>query len=260
VAGDGTVFDQLPGSFRTGGAFDRDMSGAISGLALDRGLKRGRWQRTPALFAARGLARELRRAGVKVPGRTRVAPAPADATVLVTSASPPMRTLVARTNRPSDNLLAESLLKALGARFGRAGSTAAGAAVVRSQLASFGVHPRIADGSGLARANRATPRQVVRLLERMDGQEVGATFRTSLPRPGLRGTTLSRRMRGTAAARRCAAKTGTIISVSALAGLCDTADGHTVAFAFLMSGVYVPGARRIQDRMTMALARLTAGG
>ena len=260
VAGDGTVFDQLPGSYRTGGAFDRDMSGAIAGLALDRGLKRGRWQRTPALFAARGLARALRGVDVKVPGRTRVAAAPEDATVLATTSSPPMRALIARTNRPSDNLLAESLLKALGARYGAGGSTVAGAAVVRAQLASFGVHPRIADGSGLARANRATPRQVVRLLERMATQEVGATFRASLARPGRRGDTLSRRMRGTAAAQRCAAKTGTIIAVSALAGYCRTADGHTIAFAMMMSGTYVPGARRIQDRMTTAIARLTRAG
>jgi serine-type D-Ala-D-Ala carboxypeptidase/endopeptidase (penicillin-binding protein 4) len=258
VAGDGTVFDQLPGSFRTGGRFDFDMGGGIAGLALDRGLKRGRWQGTPALFAARGLARELRRERVKVPGRTRVDAAPDGVTALATVSSPPMRTLVAATNRPSDNLYAETLLKALGARFGAAGSTTGGAAVVRAQLARFGIHPRIADGSGLARSNRATPRQVVRLLERMHGQELGATFRASLARPGRPGT-LRRRMRGSAAAQRCAGKTGTLRAVSALAGYCETADGHTVAFAFLMSGVYVPGARRVQDRMTRALAALTAG-
>jgi serine-type D-Ala-D-Ala carboxypeptidase/endopeptidase (penicillin-binding protein 4) len=258
VAGDGTVFDQLPGSYRTGGRFDFDMGGGITGLGLDRGLKRGRWQRTPALFAARGLARELRREGIRVPGRTRVDAAPDGVTALASVSSPTMRTLVRVTNRPSDNLYAEALLKALGARFGRAGSTAGGAAVVRARLARLGIHPRIADGSGLARSNRTTPRQVVRLLERMHGQQVGATFRASLARPGRAGT-LRRRMRRTAAERRCAGKTGTLRAVSALAGYCETADGHTVAFAFLMSGVYVPGARRIQDRMTSALAALTAG-
>jgi D-alanyl-D-alanine carboxypeptidase/D-alanyl-D-alanine-endopeptidase (penicillin-binding protein 4) len=235
------------------------MSGAIAGLALDRGLKRGAWQRTPALFAARGLARELRRVDVKVPGRTRVTAAPEGGTVLATASSPPMRALIAATNRPSDNLYAETLLKALGARFGRGGSTGGGAAVVRAQLASFGIHPRIADGSGLARSNRTTPRQVARLLERMAAQDTFATFRASLARPGRRGDTLSRRMRGTAAARRCAAKTGTIIAVSALAGYCDTADGHTVAFAFMMSGAGLFTARGVQDRMTRALAAVSAG-
>ena len=66
-------------------------------------------------------------------------------------------------------------------------------------------------------------------------------------------------MRGTPATGRCAAKTGTIRAVSSLAGYCTTQDGRRVAFAFLMSGVYVPAARHIQDRMTAALARVDLG-
>ena len=42
--------------------------------------------------------------------------------------SPTMATLVRLTLVPSDNLFAEMLLKDLGAQFGGAGSTAAGAA------------------------------------------------------------------------------------------------------------------------------------
>jgi D-alanyl-D-alanine carboxypeptidase len=62
-------------------------------------------------------------------------------------------------------------------------------------------------------------------------------------------------MRGTAAASHCHVKTGTIRSVSNLAGVCTTATGRTVAFAWLMQGVGVYGAHRIQDRMTALLAR-----
>src|SRR4051812_37628000 len=51
VTGDGSAFDQLPGSFRTGGRFDRDMGGALAGLAVARGLQHGRPQSTPALIA-----------------------------------------------------------------------------------------------------------------------------------------------------------------------------------------------------------------
>jgi D-alanyl-D-alanine carboxypeptidase/D-alanyl-D-alanine-endopeptidase (penicillin-binding protein 4) len=130
--------------------------------------------------------------------------------------------------------------------------------VVRDQLAAFGVHPRIADGSGLARANLTTPRQVVRLLDRMDGQEVAGTFKASLAVPGRTGT-LSRRMRGTAAAGRCEAKTGTLNAVSALAGYCASQDGHTIAFAFLMSNVSIYSAHGVQDRGTAAIAGLTVG-
>jgi D-alanyl-D-alanine carboxypeptidase/D-alanyl-D-alanine-endopeptidase (penicillin-binding protein 4) len=66
-------------------------------------------------------------------------------------------------------------------------------------------------------------------------------------------------MRRTVAATRCAAKTGSLIGVSALAGYCTTADGHTLAFAFLMNGISVYRARPIQDRMTIALAGATLG-
>jgi D-alanyl-D-alanine carboxypeptidase/D-alanyl-D-alanine-endopeptidase (penicillin-binding protein 4) len=81
-----------------------------------------------------------------------------------------------------------------------------------------------------------------------------AAFRDSLAIAGRSGT-LRRRMRGTAAAGRCRAKTGTLNSVSALAGYCDTTRGGHVAFAFLMNRVGAAGARQIQDRMTVELAR-----
>ena len=165
-----------------------------------------------------------------------------------------MAELARLTNVPSDNFIAEMLLKDLGAEFGAAGTTPAGGRVVRSALADFGIRPRVADGSGLSRANGTTPRQVVRLLEAMHGDAVGPAFEGSLAVAGRTGT-LRRRMRGTAAQDRCRAKTGTIIAVSALAGVCDTAGGHAIAFAFLMNGVNVFAARRLQDRMAAAIAR-----
>ena len=256
VHGDGSLFDQLPGSYRTGGRFDTDIGGALAALEVNRGLKAGRGQSAPALIAARAMAHALRRAEVRVAGRTTIAPAPGDAHVVARVSSPPLGQLVASTNTPSDNFYAETLLKDLGARFGAGGTTAAGAAVVRAQLASLGVYPRIADGSGLARANQTTPRQVVGLLTRLDGEAAGGVLRASLPVPGRTGT-LRTRMRGTAASGRCRAKTGTIAFVSALAGYCSTADGHRVAFAFMMSGMNVGVARRMQDRMTVALARVS---
>jgi D-alanyl-D-alanine carboxypeptidase/D-alanyl-D-alanine-endopeptidase (penicillin-binding protein 4) len=167
--------------------------------------------------------------------------------------SPPMSALIRLTSRPSDNFLAEMLLKGLGARFGSGGTTTAGAAVVRAQLARFGVHPRVVDGSGLSRADRTTPRQVVRLLDRLQGQERFDDFFASLSVAGRSGT-LEKRMRKTAAAGRCSAKTGTLNYVSGLAGYCRTTGGHLVAFAFLMNGVNVAAARRLQDRMTAAVA------
>ncbi|HEX2045686.1 MAG TPA: D-alanyl-D-alanine carboxypeptidase/D-alanyl-D-alanine-endopeptidase, partial [Gaiellaceae bacterium] len=168
--------------------------------------------------------------------------------------SPPVADLVRATNVPSDNFLAEMLLKRLGADFGGGrGTTGAGAQVVLNTLGGHGVTPRIVDGSGLSRSNRTTPREVVRLLEHMEGQPAARVWRRSLAVAGRSGT-IKDRMRGTPAAGRCRGKTGTIIGVSNLVGVCDTPGGR-VAFAWLMNRVEPFGARRVQDRMTAALAR-----
>jgi D-alanyl-D-alanine carboxypeptidase/D-alanyl-D-alanine-endopeptidase (penicillin-binding protein 4) len=163
-----------------------------------------------------------------------------------------MATLVAMTNTPSDNYFAETLLKDLGAGFGGAGTTAAGAAVVRSATAAhFGLRPRLNDGSGLSRYDRTSPAQVVSLLRQ---QAANAPFTDSLSVAGRTGT-LSTEMRGTSAQGRCRGKTGSLHDVSNVVGYCHARDGHTIAYAFLMNGVAPVYAHPIQDRMQVALAR-----
>ena len=128
--------------------------------------------------------------------------------------------------------------------------------MVRAQLATFGVHPRIVDGSGLSRRNATTPRDVVELLAGMDVTEVGDDLERSLAVAGESGT-LSDRMRRSAAKGRCRAKTGTLNGVSNLAGYCNSRSGTRLAFAFLMNGVSVYTAHTLQDRMASVLARYT---
>jgi D-alanyl-D-alanine carboxypeptidase/D-alanyl-D-alanine-endopeptidase (penicillin-binding protein 4) len=74
-----------------------------------------------------------------------------------------------------------------------------------------------------------------------------------LPLAGRSGT-LRKRMRGTPAAGRCRAKTGTLAGVSALAGYCRAPGGGLNSFALLMNRVNVFTARRAQDRIAAALA------
>jgi D-alanyl-D-alanine carboxypeptidase/D-alanyl-D-alanine-endopeptidase (penicillin-binding protein 4) len=252
VLADESLFDPLRGSARTGFAYDADVGGVLSAVAVGHG-----WSRdgSPAAEAARRLASALRAEGVPVRGRSARAVTPASAVAVGTVSSPTVAELIRATNVPSDNFAAEMLLKGLGARYGAAGSTPAGARVARSELATLGLHPRIVDGSGLSRQNRTTPRQVVRLIERMHRQPVSRAFEGSLAVAGRTGT-VSRRMRGTAAQDRCRAKTGTLSDVSALAGLCQTVSGREVAFAFLMNRAGLFTARGVQDRMTAAIARL----
>jgi serine-type D-Ala-D-Ala carboxypeptidase/endopeptidase (penicillin-binding protein 4) len=251
VLGDETRFDPLRGSYDSGGSYDSDMGGVLSALTLARGFAK---DAKPAAQAARQLAKVLRGEGIRVEGRSGAGTTPENATQLASVDSPPMRDLIRLTNVPSDNFLAEMLVKGLGAEFGGAGTTTAGVAVVRATLTSFGVHPRIVDGSGLSRADRTTPRQVVRLLETMHHQEIAGSFEGSLAVAGRTGT-IRKRMRGTPAQDRCKAKTGTLIGVSSLAGVCTAVGGHTIAFAMLMNRAGISRAHSVQDRITTAIAR-----
>jgi serine-type D-Ala-D-Ala carboxypeptidase/endopeptidase (penicillin-binding protein 4) len=244
---DESAFDTLRGPPSEGYRSSRWVA-PLSGLAFEGG-------RHGAVEVPRALKQSLRAQGVGVPGRPRLGTTPAGATALGEIASPPMATLAARTNIPSDNWYAEQLLKALPVTDGAHGTTASGAATARATLRrAFGIRPRISDGSGLSRANRTTPRQVVRLLRGMEDIDEGRTLRASLAVAGRSGTVRDR-MRRNAAAGRCQVKTGTLSNVSALAGYCTSRRGARTAFAFLMNGVYTPAARRLQDKMAGALAR-----
>ena len=143
-----------------------------------------------------------------------------------------------------------------GASFADAGTTAAGVGIVRSELSEFGLHPAIVDGSGLSRADRASPRQVVKLLDKMrDRAEFDALF-AALPIAGKDGT-LDDRMRHGAARGRCHAKTGTLSNVSTLSGYCNARNGDIIEFSLLMNRTGVLGAHNVQDRMANAMAALT---
>ncbi len=215
VLGDESLFDAQRGSFDTRGAYDSDIGGVLGALTLNRGFsKDGR----PAAQAARQFAKTLRSSGIRVDGKSATGTAPGSVNELAAVNSPPIRDLISLTNVPSDNFLAETLVKDLGATFAESGTTASGVGVVRAQLQTFGLHPAIVDGSGLSRADLTTPRQVVRLLAIMHDQQVAGAFEGSLPVAGRTGT-IAKRMRGTAAQDRCHAKTGTLIGVSSLAGI-----------------------------------------
>jgi serine-type D-Ala-D-Ala carboxypeptidase/endopeptidase (penicillin-binding protein 4) len=254
VRGDDSAFDHLVGSPDSDFRYDRELGGLLTGLAVNRGWDSKGLQDTPAASAAHRFARELKLVGVQVAGDATAGTAPEEATEVAQVQSAPLSAIIAAMNGPSDNYLAEMLLKGLGATHGEGGTTAAGAAAARDALDDIGVRPRIVDGSGLSRRDRTTPRQVVRLLQRVANMQFAEPFTASLPVAGVNGT-LQRRMRGTAAAGACRAKTGTLRYTSNLAGYCTTGDGGVVAFALLMNGVNVGAAHGIQDRIAAAIAR-----
>jgi D-alanyl-D-alanine carboxypeptidase/D-alanyl-D-alanine-endopeptidase (penicillin-binding protein 4) len=254
VNGDESWFDSLRGEPASGYGFDPDLEGNLSALAFNRGASGSqRGAHAPAAYAALQLRGALRAAGVSVHGGS-AATAPAGAAVIATASSPTLATLLGLTLPPSDNFFAETLIKDLGALYGGAGTTAAGAAVVRSTIARLGLHPRVLDGSGLSHSNSTSPHQVVALLSALAHSPLGTTLRNDLAVAGHSGT-LAERMRHTPASGRCQAKTGTLIGVSNLAGYCQAQNGDILAFAFFTDGIETGKAHTIQDNMTITLAR-----
>ena len=256
VIGDESYFASLRGTPQYGFGFVPDEEGALSALAYNRGTLAGgtAYVIHPAIYAAQQLVAALRAARLRVSGSTPVSAGktPSVARLLAGVQSPSIARLIALTNTPSDNFFAEMLLKGIGAKFGRAGTTATGAAVVRSELRSvFGITPTLVDGSGLSYTDSTSPSQVVALLTKMQSNPY---FVNSLAVGGETGT-LQHQMVGTVAQGRCRGKTGTLRVVAGLAGYCRAANGHTLAFAFLMNSVgNTAYAHAVEANMAVALA------
>jgi len=253
---DDSVFDRLRGVADSGYATSPYI-GPLSGLAFNSGYRGSIGQgfaSDPATLAASKLTRALDAAGISI--RTRVArgDTPAGAKPIATVRSPTMSRLVEATDVYSNNFFAEMLAKLLGAHFGAAGTTAAGTEVVERFARSQGSAIQAVDGSGLTRGNHASPYAVVRLLQGMDGSEVGDEFIQDLALTGQEGT-VADRMHGTAAYGRCRTKTGTLTGVSALSGYCFNRSGRTMVFSILMASVGDLGlAHYEQDKIAALVA------
>jgi serine-type D-Ala-D-Ala carboxypeptidase/endopeptidase (penicillin-binding protein 4) len=243
----------------------REGVGTLSALTLSGA--------APAKTAAQRFDQALRRAGVAISKKVQrgiVPPESAGAKQVAILASPTIADLARRTNVPSNNYLAEMLLKDVGGAFGGAGTTRAGVGAVQRFVSEQGGSVRAENGSGLSRRDTASPASVGALLdsmlevdengtpEKQDEQERRRDAWVSSLAVAGRSGTLAHRMRGSAAANNCHAKTGTLNGVSALSGYCFRGsvvdEEHAVVFSILMSGD-VGRAHRAQDQMAALMAR-----
>jgi len=219
----------------------------------------------PGLFFVTALKESLERAGVKLLGKPRRAK-PTErfsGEVLALKASP-LPLTVAVCGKRSLNHYAESLLKTLGREKAGAGSSSAGAKVVRSALQKLGVPLAgliIRDGSGLSRKNRMTAAALAGLLEAMRRSPNDTIYRSSLATGGIDGT-LRKRFRKLPPGVRIEAKTGTLRDTSSLSGylfLSNRRDraGDPIVFSMLMNNT--PGARRLQEAILRILYSKAGG-
>lgn len=158
--------------------------------------------------------------------------------VLAYHVSVPVAEDIAVTNKVSQNLHAELLLRLLGKIFGTDGSLAQGTRVVRQFLVNAGVKDDdffFYDGSGMSMNDRITPRAYTQLLSYASRQPWGEAWRQTLPVAGVDGT-LASRFKNSPLKGRLRAKTGTLDETDALSGYLTTATGRTLAFSILVNG------------------------
>lgn len=203
----------------------------------------------PVLFTADLFRSALVKAGVTVDGPASTGQTPSTAsTVLAAHKSPPMSAYVALMNKPSDNLLAESLIRVIGVAKSGHGTYDAGDDAEMAYFKSAGLDVAditLDDGSGVSRRNYVTARSVVDLLVYETGQPTFAAFLDSLPVAGVDGT-LRHRFKGTAGASNVRAKTGTLTGAAALSGYFTGKSGRRYAFSLIMNN-YTGTADEVRD-------------
>ena len=204
----------------------------------------------PALFAAQAFYEALERRGIAIRGRPRAyhlfpnqvrdlkygqAMEPPEGEEIASRTSAPLLEDLRITDKVSQNLHAEMLLRAVARARRGMGSRQAGLEEMAEFLAEAGLDAdswRLHDGSGLSRLNLVTPRAVVDLLQHMYKRP---EWMPLLPVGGEDGTLSTRFGAGAAAAGRIHAKTGTLSHVTALSGYAERRSGGIRTFAILVN-------------------------
>lgn len=204
----------------------------------------------PPAGAAAVFADLLRARGVAIDGDPVGGVAPAGM-VLATIDSAPVGELVAEMLRESDNGTAELLVKEIGFRHSRAGSTSAGVDAIADTLRRRRLpltDSVLADGSGLSSVSRVTCRLVAAALTQAQG--------ILAPRLSVAGRTgtLKNRLIGTVGEGRVRAKTGSVDGVAAIAGYID---GTDLSFAYVANDLPAKApTRQRQDTFILGLLAL----
>jgi len=162
--------------------------------------------------------------------------------LLASHVSVPAAQDITLTNKVSENLHAELLLRLLGKEFGTDGSFAQGSRVVRQFLVDAGVNDGdffLYDGSGMSPDDRVAPRAYSQLLSYASRQGWGKAWQASFPVAGEDGT-LASRFKGSPLKGKLWAKTGTLNETNTLSGYLTGASGKVVAFSILVNG-HQPG-------------------
>lgn len=224
------------------------------------------WRRLedPRLAPGYALRAALSAIGVDVPAEVRLG-GEKEKDLLAAHKSDTLAHLLAKLGKDSDNFVAETIFKTLGAERARPGTFAAAAEVVTGELRAmkaFETGCSVTNGSGLFDANRTTAASTATLLRTgyLDST-IGPELTSQLAVGGVDGT-LKNRFKPWAKSRAIRAKTGTLNAAFALSGYVLPPPGKPpVAFSLILNdakGKAGPG-RADMDKVVDSIARMLWG-
>jgi D-alanyl-D-alanine carboxypeptidase/D-alanyl-D-alanine-endopeptidase (penicillin-binding protein 4) len=206
----------------------------------------------PALFVAQLLRSSLANEGISVrlpaaSSRQLGTSEVEGAQVLDEYKSPGVSAIVDRTNLRSNNLYAETLLRAINKERGQEVALLADTELVYDWLESQGLSTKglqLQDGSGLATRNFFSPEFMTAFLRTQAGN---TRWRKSIPLAGETGS-MSSYLKGTVAQGRLWAKSGSLGAVRTYAGYIRKADGKDIAFCIMVNNHTLEG-RPLRNKM-----------
>ena len=191
--------------------------------------------------------------------------------------SPPLAELVKETNRESNNVYAEVLVRLLGKETGKMpvpqeqetgkmpvsqeqDTMEIGLKELKTTLTQLGINPntyKLADGSGLSRHNLISPEALVQTLRLMANSPLASIYRASLPVAGESGTLKNRFITPNRVILQ--AKTGTLSGVAALSGYVEVPNYEPLVFSIMVnqSDLSAPKVRSAIDEIVLLLNRLS---
>jgi D-alanyl-D-alanine carboxypeptidase/D-alanyl-D-alanine-endopeptidase (penicillin-binding protein 4) len=218
----------------------------------------------PALFTAQALYDALARRGVAITGKAVARHRavnddynPEPSMELAVRVSPPLVELLQVTDKTSQNLHAELMLREVGRATRYMGTREAGveemATLFKEAGASAG-DARVEDGSGLARNVMVTPRLVTRILAYLYQSKYKDAWISLFPVGGEDGT-LKNRLCCTVDAANIHAKTGTLSRAIALSGYAQSKTRGWLAFSIIVNSFSAPGSdvRKWIDKIALEL-------
>ncbi|WP_353065225.1 D-alanyl-D-alanine carboxypeptidase/D-alanyl-D-alanine endopeptidase [Arcanobacterium hippocoleae] len=233
-----------------------------SPIAINRNLQQSeQYLGSPKQQVLRQFTNLLRNNGIEV-AASNFAPAPKTAKLLAKVESAPIREIVDLTLLNSDNTLAETLGKMIAVKTGQQGSFRNGAQAVRKELAQLGLNTdgvHLADASGLSEENRITAqlgKEILQYIAKCTDESCAALL-PALPIAKLDGT-LRERFTNLPIGGKVRAKTGSLGSVTSMAGFLYTNSGRQLTFVIMIDTVPDGGAYALRPLVDHAIAQIIA--